>query len=166
MALTKATQNVITPNIVTTDTTQTITGIKTISVNSTSTALTVTQTGTGEAFRVEDSASPDATPFKISSTGVVTAGNRINGVSAANGTRLISGGLLTYNFTNSFTDPNISVPLDISLIEGQAFKVYVNVVVTATYLDATPNVANGGGYEGAININSTTNRLRWGWIYN
>jgi hypothetical protein len=70
MPITKATQNVITPNIVTTDTTQTITGIKTISINSTSPALTITQTGTGEAFRVED-ASPDSTPFTISATGVV-----------------------------------------------------------------------------------------------
>lgn len=157
MALTKATQNVITPNIVTTDTTQTITGIKTISVNSASTALTITQTGSGEAFRVEDSASPDATPFKISSTGAVTAGNRISGTSAANGTRLIVGGLMTYNFSNNFTDPNTAIPYDISAIDCQPYKVYVNVSVFATYLDSTPNVISGGGYEGAININSTTN---------
>jgi hypothetical protein len=74
MPLTKATQNVITPNIVTTDTTQTITGIKTISTSSTSTALTITQTGTGDAFKIEDSTNPDNSPFAIDNDGNVGIG--------------------------------------------------------------------------------------------
>jgi hypothetical protein len=45
-----------------------------ISVNSTSTALRVTQTGTGESFRVEDSTNPDSSPFVITSSGNVGVG--------------------------------------------------------------------------------------------
>jgi hypothetical protein len=51
-----------------------VTSPSTISVNSTSDALRVTQTGTGNAFVVEDSASPDATPFVIDANGRVLAG--------------------------------------------------------------------------------------------
>lgn len=46
----------------------------TITVNSASTALTVNQTGTGLALRVEDSANPDATPFVVSADGRVGIG--------------------------------------------------------------------------------------------
>ena len=46
----------------------------TISASSTNTALTITQTGTGDALRVEDSASPDSTPFIVKSDGLVGIG--------------------------------------------------------------------------------------------
>jgi len=42
-----------------------------ITVNSSSAALTVTQTGAGNALVVEDSASTDSTPFVINATGIV-----------------------------------------------------------------------------------------------
>lgn len=42
--------------------------------DNTTAALRVTQTGTGESFRVEDSANPDATPFVISAGGQVGIG--------------------------------------------------------------------------------------------
>jgi hypothetical protein len=45
-----------------------------ISAGSTNTALTVTQTGTGNAFLVEDSTSPDATPFVVKADGRVGVG--------------------------------------------------------------------------------------------
>lgn len=45
-----------------------------ISVNSTSDALRITQTGTGNAFVVEDSGSPDATPFIVDFAGGVIQG--------------------------------------------------------------------------------------------
>lgn len=50
------------------------TGATTIAVNSTSDALRVTQTGTGNALVVEDSANPDATPFVIDTDGNVGIG--------------------------------------------------------------------------------------------
>lgn len=46
----------------------------TITANSSSTALTITQTGTGNAFVVEDSASPDTSPFVIDADGRVIRG--------------------------------------------------------------------------------------------
>lgn len=51
-----------------------LTGNVTILDNSASPALTVTQTGAGRAFVVEDSASPDATPFIIDAVGNVGIG--------------------------------------------------------------------------------------------
>jgi cytoskeletal protein CcmA (bactofilin family) len=53
----------------------TINGETTISVSSTSDALRITQTGSGNALLVEDSANPDATPFVIDSGGNVIKGN-------------------------------------------------------------------------------------------
>lgn len=46
-----------------------------ISVNSSSAALRITQTGSGNALVVEDSTSPDSTPFVVSNNGNVIVGN-------------------------------------------------------------------------------------------
>jgi hypothetical protein len=46
-----------------------------INVNSSSTALRVTQTGTGNALVVEDAANPDSTPFVIDANGRLVVGN-------------------------------------------------------------------------------------------
>jgi hypothetical protein len=50
------------------------TGPSTVAVNSAGTALKITQTGTGAALLVEDSASTDASPFVITTTGSVGIG--------------------------------------------------------------------------------------------
>ncbi len=49
-------------------------GIGTISVNSSSDALRITQTGAGNALVVEDSTNPDATPFVVTGIGSVGIG--------------------------------------------------------------------------------------------
>ena len=49
-------------------------GITTISVSSASTALRITQTGAGDALRVEDSANPDSSPFVVEFDGLVGIG--------------------------------------------------------------------------------------------
>lgn len=51
-----------------------INGVAAINANSASAALTVTQTGSGNAFVVEDSSSPDSSPFVVTSTGAVGIG--------------------------------------------------------------------------------------------
>ena len=51
-----------------------LSGSVTIDSNTPTSALTITQTGTGAALRVQDSADPDATPFLIDSTGQVGIG--------------------------------------------------------------------------------------------
>jgi hypothetical protein len=88
-----------------------------IETNSASTALRITQLGTGEALRVEDAANPDATPFIVDANGDVAIG----GVTASGGAGFptltihgSSGGLLDfrsagtlkgrlYALSNSFT---------------------------------------------------------------
>lgn len=49
-------------------------GVQVVEVNSASTALRVTQTGTGNALLIEDSANPDSTPFVVDAAGGVGIG--------------------------------------------------------------------------------------------
>jgi hypothetical protein len=53
----------------------TITGPTVVDVNSSSTALRITQVGSGNALLVEDSANPDATPFVVNASGAVVIGH-------------------------------------------------------------------------------------------
>lgn len=76
MALTKASQNVITPNIATTDTAQTISGVKTFSKNQiislaateTLSAFEIRNLGTGVALKISDEAT-ELTPFVVDASG-------------------------------------------------------------------------------------------------
>jgi hypothetical protein len=76
-------------------------GETTVTANSTSDALRVTQTGTGNAFVVEDSASPDSTPFVIDADGnVVVGGSSVQQIPAGDGANRsgsfqVQGGLFT-----------------------------------------------------------------------
>jgi hypothetical protein len=70
-----------------------------ISDNSTANALRITQTGTGNALVVEDSANPDATPFVVDANGRVIAGgttvyavNTITGKIQSQSTSVFDGG--------------------------------------------------------------------------
>ena len=49
-----------------------------VAVNTTTDAVRITQTGTGNAFVVEDSTSPDSTPFVIDASGFVKLGTTVN----------------------------------------------------------------------------------------
>jgi hypothetical protein len=57
---------------------QVVTGSFIIDTASSDAALRVTQTGTGEAIRVEDSTNPDATPFVIDATGALQGQANLN----------------------------------------------------------------------------------------
>jgi hypothetical protein len=61
-------------------------GPSVISVNTSSTAFRVTQTGSGEVVRFEDSANPDSSPFVIDADGAVLIGDQ-----AAGGLRFVAG---------------------------------------------------------------------------
>jgi hypothetical protein len=50
-------------------------GATVISTNSTTDALRITQTGTGNALVIEDSANPDSTPFVVNASGQLLLGN-------------------------------------------------------------------------------------------
>lgn len=54
-----------------------VSGVSTISVNSSTDALRITQIGTGNALVVEDSANPDSTPFVVNNSGNVGIGTTI-----------------------------------------------------------------------------------------
>jgi hypothetical protein len=71
--------------------------------NTTNTAVRITQTGTGEAFRVEDSSSPDSTSFVINANGNVGIGTSPTGAKLkVNGE--IDASILTTNFGIQFSD--------------------------------------------------------------
>ena len=72
----------------------TITGTAVISANSATDAFRITQTGTGNAFVVEDAANPDSTPFVVNTNGQVIQGYTADITSAsfqANGANTFSG---------------------------------------------------------------------------
>lgn len=73
----------------------TLSGPTVVSVNSSSAALRITQTGAGNALVVEDSANPDATPFAVNASGNVGIGTSSPGT-----TRL-------YISSNRATDPTL-----------------------------------------------------------
>lgn len=92
----------------------TVTGSQVISVNTSTNALRITQTGTGNALVVEDSANPDSTPFVITTDGRqllghttsltaqgVTAQIQNNGTSAGQGGGAISNTYWQANATAS-----------------------------------------------------------------
>ncbi len=60
-----------------TSTLNSLAGVTKVLANSASAALTVTQTGAGNAFVVEDSASTDSTPFVIDANGYVVSGSAV-----------------------------------------------------------------------------------------
>lgn len=55
-----------------------VTGSEVISVNTSTDALRITQTGSGNALVVEDSTNPDSTPFVVSNNGLVSIGSATN----------------------------------------------------------------------------------------
>jgi hypothetical protein len=80
----------------------TVTGPTVVEMSSTSTALRVTQTGTGNALVVEDAANPDSTPFVVSAAGNVGLGTSAPSVKL----EVIGTG---YFSTNLFVDGLVSV---------------------------------------------------------
>jgi hypothetical protein len=55
-------------------TTGTFSGVVSVTANSTTDAFRITQTGTGNALVVEDSANPDSSPFTIDAAGIMLVG--------------------------------------------------------------------------------------------
>jgi hypothetical protein len=110
----------------------TLTGPTVVNVNSSSTALRVTQVGTGAALLVEDEANPDASPLIVNASGNVGIGTTTPGV------RLDVAGAA------AITDNSSSDALRITQTgAGNAL-----LVEDATSPDATPFVVTGAGNVG------------------
>lgn len=89
----------------------TVTGPTVVEMSSTSAALRVAQTGTGNALLVEDSTNPDATPFVVSSTGRVGIGTAAPSVAL----EVIGAGYIS---SNLFVDGVVSVGNTIESTSG------------------------------------------------
>jgi hypothetical protein len=144
--------------------TNTFTASQVIETTSTTAALRVTQLGTGEAFRVEDSANPDTSPFVITAAGECGIGGvpfggfklRIDGGTQAFGSlqsTIGSGSSVCFvgqhngtgsvaTFTNTATATADAVRIT-NLGSGNSF-----VVEDSTNPDASPFVINADGNIG------------------
>jgi len=102
-------------------------------------ALRITQLGTGEAFRVEDSANPDSTPFVITAAGNVGIGT----ATPATGLSVAASYDTTFAGTNNFTP-------------GIAGRTAVNVTCGSTITAPGINVTYGGSNNAVIITNGGT----------
>ena len=80
-----------------------ITGATTVSVNSASNALRITQLGAGNSLVIEDETSTDATPWLVDGSGIVVAGYTasLSAASAQAGTQLTNGGKVQTHSTTT-----------------------------------------------------------------
>lgn len=135
-------------------------GPSVITDSSSGTALTITQTGTGNSFVVQDSASIDNTPFIINADGNVGIGtialpNKLNvdgtvsvtNINTGYNTTVTSGGTLTltYSSTNQqfFTGTNdhtVTLPVVSTLSLGTNYKIHNNSSGTITINSSGSNL--------------------------
>lgn len=153
------------------------TGNLIINVNGSSDALRVTQTGSGNAFVVEDSANPDSTPFVINSSGNVGIGltsptvaldvvgsAKISADLTVNGNTTVgdaSGDILTIN-GNAVTTPNgLNFDSNTFVIDATNNRVGIGVASPTAALDilgsakTSANMTVGGNVvTNTVNENS------------
>ena len=87
-----------------------VSGVSTISVNSSSDALRITQLGTGNALVVEDETNPDSTPFVVNASGAVGVGTTAPAYSVHIEDNLsTSGGIFVESNSISLSSPIVRV---------------------------------------------------------
>jgi hypothetical protein len=114
-----------------------------ISVNSTTNALRITQTGTGNCLVVEDSTNPDSTPFVIDASGRV-----LNGLSVAETNYRIGTNARTpaVQISGDFSSPNLNGAL---AINGTNLSAYLYLSRSEVVSDgSTLGVINFSGNDG------------------
>lgn len=125
-------------------------GATVIDANSTSAGLRITQTGTGNAFVVEDSASPDATSFIVDTNGNVGIGN-----------------ILTVNGNNTITDfIEYTTPVTAATLKYYYSGTFSNSTGNKTYPDpttasffATPGYLNRIEFGGTQTATTNTHSI-------
>jgi len=141
-------------------TSNTFTQPQVVTVNSSTTALRVTQTGSGNAFIVEDEANPDSTPFVIDANGDVIVGftaplptSLSAGAQLGVGelTNSSGGGISIAKFRN-----NAALGPDLEFVKSRQSTVGGNTTVANTDLLGTITWAgaDGTGYVRAASISS------------
>lgn len=125
-----------------TNTSNTFTANQIIQVtDNTNAALRITQLGTGEAIRVEDSTNPDSTAFVVDASGALTTG----GNATINGS--ISSGSI--NITGATTEAK---SLEIGTGRTGDGNSFIDLVSDATYTDYGARIIRSPGANGATSI--------------
>lgn len=119
--------------------THAIKGATTVLANSASAALTVTQTGAGNAFVVEDSASTDSTPFVIDQFG-----------------RVILGATQAYNATGGYT-----AGFSQYAVNGESTFGRFSNDTNATFIDITKSRGASLGVHTIVQSNDTFGRINF-----
>lgn len=137
-----------------------VSGPTTISVNSSSNALRVTQTGSGYALVVEDSTTPDASPFIIDSEGRMSLGASAPSanVSFIN-SRTITGGTTGYGIVaNGQVQPDVTTAFNIQSSPSVAGGTAVGGLrhFYATQGTLTGTVTNQYGFQAGSNLTGAT----------
>ncbi len=126
--------------------THTIKGATTLLANSASAALTITQTGAGNAFVVEDSASTDGTPFVVNGDGVVISGHT---------TALVGQESLTPRIQQSFTGSSAQVAF------GQ-FDWSAGAVFPSHQFNKSKSGTQGSHTAGIVASGDVLGQIQWG----
>jgi hypothetical protein len=138
----------------------TLTGTQAYNVNSAGAAFRISQAGAGEAFRVEDTTTPDTSPFVVTADGRVgiqttTVGS--NSLAVVGNTSITSGGLtVSSTVASTFTmTSGTGVPLTIQNNgTGNSFVVNDEPSDTSQFvIDANGDVGIGGGVVAGSKLN-------------
>jgi hypothetical protein len=116
----------------------------TLTANSASDAFKITQTGTGNAFVVEDSTSPDATPFVINADGKVLVGDTTSRIA-------ISASTLEMSSTGNFSTGGAPAIALINYSTNAAFTSGFSAYRAAGGVIGTPSAVSDGWDLGSFN---------------
>jgi hypothetical protein len=132
-----------------------ISGFSTISVNSSTEALRITQIGSGNALLVEDSTNPDSTPFVIGNNGFVGIGTTIaSNALELRGTARIGSSSLSSSYSTIFHTNNVDIGGGI-FVNGLNFNANSGNIYFRENSNNTLSLANGSVGVGTTNPTST-----------
>jgi hypothetical protein len=133
----------------------TFTSNQIVSTTSANTALRVTQLGTGESFRVEDSANPDTTAFVISNNGRVGVGVAPSSGVNAPAISIDGGGIKFEDGTIQTTAGSKSPQIDIFKVTGGVNSFTWNKPANAKQFAFECVGGGGGGGKGLVVVAGT-----------
>lgn len=145
-----------------------LSGNVTISTDSAGPALKITQTGTGDVLRVQDSVDPDVTPFIINAAGYVGIGTAApaNALDVVNGTIQVSAStgeartLIATDSSNSYLTAESDRALvlktnDTARIYASSAGVGIGTSTPTAALDVVGAIKSTGAFTGGGNLSIT-----------
>ena len=144
----------------------TVTGSEVISVNTSTDALRITQTGTGNALKVEDSANPDSSPFIIDNDGRVGIGGTPSAGRNLEILKSLAGAAYSYNI-----NANYVIQSDV-VTEGVTYQSFASTAAASFVLanlrhfkavqssiGATSGIGNQVGFWADASLTGATNNF-------